>query len=358
MDYSHRQAAVRAQLEKIRLEALLITHLPNIRYLCGFTGSSGVLVIHRGRAAFFTDGRYTAQAREEVADARVVIAKASPLLAAAQFAQKSRLRTLGIESDHVTVRSRAALRRALGGKARLRDTASVVETFRVVKDADEIALIREAVNLGARLLDTAIQAIRPGVRECDVAAELEYAARRAGAQAMSFETIVAAGPRSAMPHGVASAAPIPARGFVILDFGVILQGYCSDMTRTVHLGKVSVGERSMYQAVRDAQQAAVDAVRAGVVCGQVDGAARQVLRRAGFARYFTHSTGHGVGLEIHELPRLGRGQAEALHAGMVVTVEPGVYVAGQGGVRIEDMIVVTEGGCDVLTPAPKELIEL
>jgi Xaa-Pro aminopeptidase len=358
MDYSRRQADIAAQLDKLRLDALLITHMPNIRYLCGFTGSAGVLSLSPGRAAFFTDGRYTAQAREQVAGARVVICQGSPLLAAAQFARKSRLRSLGIEAAHMTVASRAAFRRALGGQARLRDVGPVVEGLRMIKDAGEIALIREAVNLGARLLHAALRVIRPGVAEAEVAAELEYAARRAGAEAMAFETIVAAGPRSAMPHGVASAALIPRRGFVILDFGVILHGYCSDMTRTVHVGKISAGDRSMYNAVREAQQAAVDAVRAGAACGQVDRAARTALRRAGLARYFTHSTGHGVGLEIHEPPRLGRGQAELLRPGMVVTVEPGVYLPGRGGVRIEDMLLVTGGACEVLTPAPKDLIEL
>jgi Xaa-Pro aminopeptidase len=317
-----------------------------------------VMSLGPGRPVFFTDGRYIAQARQEVAGARVVISKGSALLAAAQFAQKRKLRRLGIEAAHMTVASRAALCRALGGQTRLRDVGPAVEELRIVKDAGEIALIREAVNLGARLLDTALQAIRPGVAESAVAAELEYAARRAGAEAMSFETIVAAGPRSAMPHGVASAAPIPPRGFVILDFGVILHGYCSDMTRTVHVGKISAGDRRMYNAVREAQQAAVEAVRAGVACGQVDRAARNALRRAGLARHFTHSTGHGVGLEIHEPPRLGRGQAERLRPGMVVTVEPGVYLPGRGGVRIEDMLLVTGSGCEVLTPAPKDLIEL
>jgi Xaa-Pro aminopeptidase len=358
MDYARRQSAMQTQFEKLRLDALLVTHLPNVRYLCGFTGSAGVLSLGLGRPVFFTDGRYTAQAREEVAGARVVISRGSPLLAAAQFAQKSKLRSMGIEAAHMTVASRAALRRALAGQPRLRDVGPVVEELRMIKDAGEIALIREAVHLGARLLDTALQVIRPGVAEAEVAAELEYAARRAGAEAMSFETIVAAGPRSALPHGVASAALIPRRGFVILDFGVILHGYCSDMTRTVHVGKISAGDRRMYNAVREAQQAAVDAVRAGVACGQVDRAARNALRRAGLARYFTHSTGHGVGLEIHEPPRLGRGQAERLRPGMVVTVEPGVYLPGRGGVRIEDMLLVTGGGCEVLTPAPKDLIEL
>jgi Xaa-Pro aminopeptidase len=246
----------------------------------------------------------------------------------------------------------------MGAKVRLRDVGPRVETLRMTKDVDEIALIRKAVNLGSRLLDTALRSIRPGIAETEVAAELEYAARRAGAEGMSFETIVAAGARSAMPHGVASTARIPQRGFVILDFGVILHGYCSDMTRTVYVGKISASDRKMYSAVRDAQQAAVDAVRAGVACGEVDRAARNALRRAGWARYFTHSTGHGVGLEIHEPPRLGRGQAQELRPRMIVTIEPGVYLPGRGGVRIEDMVLVSTDGCEVLTPAPKDLIEL
>jgi Xaa-Pro aminopeptidase len=358
MDYSRRQQALDVERESLRVDALLITHLPNIRYLCGFTGSAGVLLVRAGRPVLFTDSRYTTQARAEVAGARVVISSGSPLATVTQFAQKNKISGLGIESEHMTVGARTWLRRALGSKARLREVGPVVEKYRMIKEAGEIEYIREAVNLGARLLDTALETIRPGVTEAEVAAELEYAARCAGAEGMSFETIVAAGPRSAMPHGRASAAAIPQRGFVVLDFGVILHGYCSDMTRTVHVGKISSAERSWYQAVREAQGAAVYAVGAGVACGQVDRAARTTLRRAGFGRYFTHATGHGVGLEIHEPPRIGRGQREALRAGMVVTVEPGVYVPGQGGVRIEDMVVVTDSGCDVLTPAPKELIEL
>jgi len=358
MDYALRQQRLQSELEPLKLGALLLTHLPNIRYLCGFTGSSGVLLLRAGRPVFFTDGRYAAQARAEVAGARVTIANGPPLAAAAKFAAQHKLPALGIESEHMTLAARAGLRRALRGKVRLREVGPLVERQRMVKDAAEIALIRQAVNLGAALLDTALKAVRPGVLETEVAAELEYAARRQGAEGMAFETIVAAGPRSALPHGVASANPIPQRGFVILDFGVILHGYCSDMTRTVHVGKMSSAERRMYQAVREAQQAASSAVRAGVACAQVDRAARAVLRRAGLARYFTHSTGHGVGLQIHESPRLGKAQPELLQPGMVVTIEPGVYVPGRGGVRIEDMLVVTDGGAEVLTPAPKELIEL
>ena len=358
MNYALRQQRLQAQLEPLNLDTLLLTHLPNIRYLCGFTGSSGVLLMQPGRPIFFTDGRYTAQARAEVAGARVVTAKGPPLALAAKFAAEHKLRAVGIESEHTTLAARAGLRRALGGKVRLREVGPLVEKQRMVKDAAEIALLRQAVNLGAALLDTALKAIRPGVLESEVAAELEYAARRLGAEGMAFQTIVAAGPRSALPHGVASANPIPRRGFVILDFGVILHGYCSDMTRTVHVGKMSTAERRMYQAVREAQRAAAAAVRPGVACAQVDRTARTWLRRAGLGRYFTHSTGHGVGLEVHEPPRLGKAQPELLQPGMVVTIEPGVYLPGRGGVRIEDMLVVTDGGAEVLTPAPKELIEL
>ena len=357
MDYPRRQALVAAQLGK-SVDALLVTHLPNVRYLCGFTGSSGVLLVKGNTAVLFTDGRYTAQARNQVQAARVVIGKGSPLLAAAQVVQRRKLRKIGIEGEHLTVSAQAALRKALGTGTRLLSVTGAVEKLRMIKDAEEVARIRAAVDLGATLLDTALQSIRPGVKETEVAAELEYAARRAGAEAMSFATIVASGARSAMPHGAASVAPIPARGFVVLDFGVILHGYCSDMTRTVHVGKSSAGDRRMYEAVREAQQAAIDAVRAGVASGQVDRAARSRLRQAGLARHFTHSTGHGVGLEIHEPPRIARGQREPLQAGMIVTIEPGAYVADRGGVRIEDMVLVTDTGCEVLTPAPKDFIEL
>jgi Xaa-Pro aminopeptidase len=212
------------------------------------------------------------------------------------------------------------------------------------------------VQLGSSLFDKALAVIRPGVLETAVAAELEYAARCAGAEAMSFPTIVAAGPRSALPHGRASAQPIPRRGFVTLDFGVILRGYCSDMTRTVFVGKPVGEDRRLYQAVWDAQQAAIDAVRPGRTVGEVDEAARAVLRRAGLARYFTHSTGHGVGLEIHEPPRIAREQQEVLKPGMVITIEPGAYVPDCGGVRIEDMVVVTATSCEVLTPTTKEFL--
>ncbi len=358
MDFAARQKRLTDRQRNLGLDALLITYLPNVRYICGFTGSNGILLSLGSRRYFFTDGRYTEQARQEVTGAAVVVARGSLLQAAAQRLQHYKAVRLGFESDRMTQAGYAALRKALPRSARLIPTTAAVDALRMIKDAEELRLIRQAVNMGADLLMPAVETIRPGVRESDVAAEIEYAARRWGAEQMSFETIVAAGRRSALPHGRASSARIPRRGFVILDLGVILHGYCSDMTRTVHVGSVPRRSREIYQAVLDAQLAATAAVKPGATAGDVDFAARSVLKKAKLDRYFIHSTGHGVGLEIHEQPRVARDQKEVLEPGMVITIEPGVYLPGEGGVRIEDMVVVTERGHQVLTPATKELLEL
>lgn len=356
--YRRRVQNLARSLADLKLDSILITHLPNIRYLCGFTGSNGMLLFIRGRLTFFTDGRYTEQAAQEVEGAKVVIPKGSLVPAVAKQIATSRLAKLGFEADRLSFTACESLRKALPRPAKLVRTTQVVDRIRMVKDELELVLISEAVVLGADLLTPAIETIRPGIREAEVAAEIEYAARRWGAEGMSFETIVAAGERSALPHGRASNALIPKRGFVILDLGVILHGYCSDMTRTVHVGSPSRRSREIYEAVLQAQEAAVEAVTPGVTTGDVDHAARSVLKKAGLDRYFIHSTGHGVGLEIHEQPRIASGQAEVLKPGMVITIEPGVYLPGEGGVRIEDMVAVTERGHQVLTPATKELLEL
>lgn len=341
-----------------KLDALLVTHMPNVRYLCGFTGSSGVLFVRNDKAEFFTDGRYTQQARTEVRGAAIKAAKGNALLAAARAAGAGRGRVIGFEAERLPVAVWMQLKATLPRGWHLRPTTGVIERLRMVKEPGEIQLIRQAVRLGSRLFQNALNSIRPGTTEAEVAAKIEYAARKAGADKMAFGTIVAGGVRSALPHGVASAATLPRRGFVLTDLGVILAGYCSDMSRTVHLGRPGRQSRQLYQAVLDAQLAAIAAVRAGVAPSQVDGAARRVLGRAGLARFFTHSCGHGLGLEIHEPPRLGKGQQEPLEPGMVITIEPGAYVPAHGGVRIEDVVVVTEHGCEVLTPTTKELIAL
>jgi len=362
MDHRGRLKRLQRVLGHNHLDVLLVTHLPNIRYLCGFTGSAGALLISGTRSLFFTDGRYTEQVRAEVRGSRLLIARKSPLTASGEWlatnGKKLGLRALGIEGEHLSVAERGQLLKILRSGFRLREAPPLVERARMVKDTDEIDRLRSAVFLGASLFDRALEVIRPGVKESEVAAELEYAARRAGAEGMSFQTIIASGERSALPHGRASEAAIPPRGFVVCDFGVILAGYCSDMTRTVQVCQPAEKARQMYQAVREAQRAAGQAVRSGVRVDEVDRAARNVLKKNRLGRHFTHSTGHGVGLEIHEPPRVAAGQTEVLQPGMVITIEPGVYVPGHGGVRIEDMVVVTERGCEVLTPTTKELITI
>ena len=349
MDHLRRIGALRRKLTRAGISGLLVTHLPDLRYLSGFTGSSAALAITRLKAQLFTDGRYKGQAAEEVKGAKVEIVSGSPSVAAVQWlaaqpGAPSSISTAGFDPAWTTVAELAKWKAAL--PARLRRSflmelpAPMVETLRQVKDEDELAIMTEAALLGCRLFDHMLGFLRPGLKETEVAAELEYQARLLGAEGMSFETIVASGARSALPHGRATATPLPRRGFLTLDFGIIHKGYCSDMTRTVYLGKPRAEERSAYQAVLEAQEAAVAAIAAGVRCGDVDEAARSILRREGLAEAFTHSTGHGVGLEIHEPPRIGAGQTTTLQQGMVVTVEPGIYLAGKFGIRIEDMVAV------------------
>ena len=361
MDYPGRLERVQSLLPANKLDLLLVTHLPNVRYLCGFTGSAAALLVSERGATLFTDGRYIAQAHAEVSAAKIVIARKAPATAVADHLAKSSLRgrlALGIEAESMQVAVREQLAVKTGRKFTLVPTTGVVERLRMVKDAAEIRLIRRAVDAGARLLRIARKKIHSGATEVRVAAAMEYEARRCGAEGMSFPTIIAGGKRSALPHGRASEARMPRNGFVVCDFGVILAGYCSDRTRTVHVGRPSAAAREMYKAVREAQEAAIATVQPGVKAAEVDEAARRVLRKAKLGRYFTHSTGHGLGLEIHEMPRLAAGQDQILEKGMVVTVEPGAYIPGIRGVRIEDVVVVTASSCEVLAPTEKELIVL
>jgi Xaa-Pro aminopeptidase len=364
MNFLARQNKLRGQLASAGLDALLVSHLPNIRYLCGFTGSAGLLLVEEAGSVFVTDVRYATQARQEVKGAKVLIARKTLLNALGERigarGRRSRGRTIGIEAEHLTVAEKKRLADLLPSGLRIKNAPALAERARMVKDDDELGLIRAAVQLGATLFDRGLEVLRPGVREAEVAAEMEYAARRAGAEEMSFPTIIASGARSALPHGRATEKAIAPEGFVVCDFGVILAGYCSDQTRTVWVGAASGGDvdeaRHAYESVKEAQEAAIAAVRPGISAGDVDAAARKVLSRAGLGRYFTHSTGHGVGLEIHEAPRVATGQKEVLKPGMVITIEPGVYFPGKWGVRIEDMVAVSEGGCEVLTPTSKDFL--
>ncbi len=364
MNFSTRLKKLKEQLASAGLDALLVSHLPSIRYLCGFTGSAGFLLVAEAGIVFFTDPRYKIQARDEVKGAKLIIARKGVLDALGEWIGARRKNSkgwlLGIEAEHMTVAERKRLADSLPSGLRLRNAPALVDRARMVKDGDELDLIRAAVKLGATLFDRGLELLRPGIKEAEVAAEMEYAARRAGAESMSFPTIIASGARSALPHGRATEQAIPPGGFVVCDFGVILAGYCSDQTRTVWVGAASGAEakeaRNAYECVRQAQEAAIAAVRPGVSVAEVDAAAREVLRKAELGRYFTHSTGHGVGLEIHEAPRVAAGQKELLQPGMVITIEPGVYFPGKWGVRIEDMVAVSQDGHEVLTPTSKDFL--
>jgi Xaa-Pro aminopeptidase len=361
MNFRARKTAAARKMKAAGVDGLLVTHLPDVRYLCGFTGSNATLVLASGKAVLFTDGRYTAQAKAEALGTRIVIAKKPATTAACEWIVEAGIKRCGFDPVQTTVAALESMRKAVPAKQRRGMFVAIdplIAQLRQVKDADEILRIRRAAKLGCGLFDDMLGYLRPGLTEIEVAATLEHSARVAGAEAMSFETIVASGERSALPHGRASAARLPKRGFVTMDFGVVLDGYMSDMTRTVHLGRAQSGEREVYDAVLEAQEAAVLAVAPGVTAGEVDEAARSVLRRAGLDKWFTHSTGHGVGLEIHEGPRLAAKQTQPLEAGMVITIEPGVYMPGRFGLRIEDMVLVTPKGHEVLTPSVKAWIEL
>jgi len=361
MSNGDRLRAVRVAMSADNIEALLVTHLPDVRWACGFSGSNAALVITATQSVLFTDGRYTVQAKQEARGTRVVIARKSALKEACALLE-TLAKQAAFDPEHTTVAALDMMRSAVSGKIRRSFFVPlkklIIAELRMVKDAEELKLMRKAAALGDRIFNELLPDISSGVPETLIAARLEFLAREMGAEGMSFDTIVASGERSAMPHGKASDRKVARNGFITLDFGVILKGYCSDMTRTVCVGKLSAEQRAAYDAVLEAQQAGVAAVRPGATCSEVDEAARAVLRKAGLARYFTHSTGHGVGLEIHEAPRLAAEQTLELKPGMVVTVEPGVYLAGKFGIRIEDMVAVTRRGNSVLTQAPKALIEL
>ena len=340
------------------IDAFLVSHLPNIRYLCGFSGSAGLLLATPSGATLFTDSRYTFQAHEEVAGARVRIAKGGLLSAVAEALKARRGRSrVGCSEAHLTVAQKRALEHLTGKKVRWVSDENAVEKLRSVKDTQELSLIRDASELISDVFGDVVKRIRPGVPELDLAGEIEYRIKRRGASGASFETIVASGPRSAWAHARPTSKLLRRNELVVLDQGAILAGYCSDMTRTVFVGKAPQRVRRLYQAVLDAQKAAKEAIRPGATAGDVDRASRGVLRQRGLAGYFTHSTGHGLGIEVHEMPRLGKNEEAVLQEGMVLTVEPGVYIEGLGGIRIEDDVVVTARGAQDLTTARRDLLE-
>lgn len=355
-----RVAQLRAALEEYDCETFLVSHLPGVYYLTGFHGSAGLALIEQGATTLFVDGRYAGQARSQAAGCRVKVAKASLLDALAAHLGARRWRRVGFEAARVTVTQMAQLRRRCGpGTVRWWvATEGLVESLRSQKDAGEVRAIAAAARLGCRVLEGILPLVRPGVRESELAGEIDYRMRKLGASGPAFETIVASGKRSALPHAKPSTRRLRRNELVVLDMGAILGHYCCDLTRTIYLGRAPRRVQEWHQAVREAHQAAADALRPGVTGEQVDDAARVVLRKHGLERRFIHSSGHGLGLEVHEEPRLAVGSKAVLKPGNVVTIEPGVYIAGAGGIRIEDDYVVTDTGAERLTRACQDVFSL
>jgi len=349
-----RRRILQSHFDRKKIAALLVTSLPNIFYLTGFRGSAGVALVGGSESLLWVDPRYTLQANEQAVGVEVVEAKGGLLKEAARAIRRRRLGTVGYDDAVLTCREFATLEQAGGSRLRWVAAGGMVEDLRAVKDADEVDCIRKAGELTARVFEEVRGKILPGARESDLAAEIEYRMKRKGAEGAAFETIVASGGRSAWPHARPSSKLLKENDLVIIDLGAILGGYAADMTRTVYLGQPGRRVRTLYHRVLEAQECAIQAVRAGRLAGEVDAAARKSLERRNLDRYFTHSTGHGVGLEIHENPRVGRGGKSRLEKGCVITVEPGVYLEGFGGVRIEDTVLATAGEPEILTPASKD----
>lgn len=352
-----RLTRVREKLQELSLDALLITNPVNRRYVSGFTGSSGVLLITAANSWLLTDFRYMTQAPQQAADFTVVEHGARWIDTVKELSAAAGIDKLGFEQEHVVFSDYTAWKSTLG-EIQLQPVSGIVEQLRMIKDEAELAIMRDAAVLADETYNHILGFIKPGLRERDVALEMEIFMRSKGATSSSFETIVASGERSALPHGVASDRLIGNNEFVKLDFGAYYKGYCSDITRTIVVGKPADKHREIYEIVLEAQLATLAAVKPGMTGREADAVARGIISRYGYGDNFGHGTGHGLGMEIHESPRLSKTGETVLEPGMVVTVEPGIYLPGFGGVRIEDDIVVTASGNSLLTSSPKALFIL
>jgi Xaa-Pro aminopeptidase len=346
---------VAAGLAELELDLLLVTDLVNLRYLTGFTGSNGMAIVGPDTRRFVTDFRYVERAAREVSGFDRQQGPQDFVAALGDGWPEGRLR-VGFEDRHVSVRQHGRIRNAVPERVELVAAGDLVEAQRAVKEPGEVAAIRAAAALADEVYDWLREQRLTGRTEREVALALEHEMRRRGADEPSFSSIVASGERGALPHASPGPDPIPRDTFVTLDLGVRLDGYCSDCTRTWATGTPPGDLLEAYALVQHAQQAALDAVRPGPEGREVDAVAREIIAAAGHAEHFGHGLGHGVGLEVHEGPRLARTGTDPLEAGNVVTVEPGVYLPGRGGVRIEDLVVVTETGRDVLSGTTKELV--
>jgi Xaa-Pro aminopeptidase len=358
-EFAERRRALASRLASEKADAILVASLSNVRYLTGFTGSNGMLVLAAsGEASFFTDPRYRIQAGAEV-DCPIKVSTGALLPDVLALAARKKIRRLGFEKSRLGYEQYETLRSSLPLHSTLKPLGGLVENQRMIKSAGEIEIIRRSVELNSKAYEAGLRSIRPGrTREADLAAEIDFQMRKLGAERPAFETIVASGERSALPHAQPSQRLLGKNELLLIDMGATLEGYASDMTRVAFLGRPSSRIKRIYKAVLEAQAAGIDAVRPGVTAEYVDRRTRQVLKPYKLDKAFVHSTGHGLGLEIHERPRLGKRDKTLLEEGMAITIEPGVYLEGFGGIRIEDTVVVTRAGCESLTPTTKELREL
>jgi Xaa-Pro aminopeptidase len=376
-EFEQRRRSVSQQLAAHKVDGLIVSSAANVRYLSGYAGSNGLMLMTPVEAHFFTDPRYAAEIAATVT-CKTHVAKGTLIAAAAALITRKRLKKIGFEPAWMNLDQYLSLKKALPAGTSLHPLSSLVEDLRAVKSSAEIALIRRSVLANSEAFARTMKRVKVGLSELEIAAELEFQMKTLGCEKPAFDTIVAAGERSALPHAHPSARRIQESELLLIDMGATLEGYTSDMTRMAYTGTPPRRARELYRAVLEAQLAGLNAVRPGVPVFKVDAAARDVLKRHKLDKEFVHSTGHGLGLEIHETPKIGKkdrpqkakpgnGHAKkdrakkeppVLRAGMVITIEPGAYILGFGGVRIEDTVLVTERGCEVLTPTSKEFVNL
>lgn len=349
---------LRKACKKANLDGLILTDLNHVRYASGFTGTAGLLIISPGGAEFFTDSRYTIQASQQVKGAKIAQVNGEAIRALKDFPHLNKVNhRYGVSMDALSVSGRDRLQHSLPDSL-LIPADGLFEELGWVKDSTEIAAIKKAVRISDTAFERILNLIQPGIRERELAAELEYQMIMLGSEKPAFESIVASGHRSAMPHGVASAKKVEKGDFITFDFGATVDGYVSDITRTIVVGKATSRQKKIYNLVLKAQLAGIRKVRSGVAAQAVDKACRDIISRAGYGKRFGHGTGHGIGFLIHTGPRISPKSPDKLKPGNVITIEPGIYIDGWGGVRIEDDVLVTRNGRQVLNKAEKKLLEV
>lgn len=356
--YINRLNVLRCKIAEKKIDCFLVSKPENQYYISGFTGGEGILIVTQQEAVLVTDSRYTEQAKSEAPDFEVICLKTGEsLYEVCARVIKSKVKNIGFESHFLTYQEYSELKKYLEG-IEIKPVTDIIEELRLVKDSHEIEMIKKAQEITDKTFEHVIKYIKPGVSERDLSAEMEYFMKKNGAEGVAFETIVASGKRSSLPHGRASERRLQYGDFITMDFGARFSWYCSDMTRTVFLGKPDNRQLKIYNTVLLAQKEALTSIKPGLFGKDVDKVARDIIKAEGFGDSFGHGLGHGVGIEIHEAPRLSPKGEMKLSPGMVITVEPGIYIEDYGGVRIEDMVVVTQTGCENLTKSDKALITL